>query len=395
MRIVLIIILSITITPKSHAQEDFTLNQGGTTQTDYFNVIPYENIRSKIIVDVAIEGKNYKFLLDTGAPTVINRKLYNLLKPTILKRLSISDQSGKEDSLEVVSVPSITFGGVEFKNLAALVVQDSVIFDCFKVDGFIGSNLVRHSIVQFDHNQKTITLTDNKDKLVLKRKNASDLALTDVQSTPFVWVNLTGKRKKARNELMFDTGMDGLYDLSLRHHYLFEKRDIFTVVGKGTGSNSLGMYGTADDTVQYRLRLPKFEISGTTFTNVSAQTTPDNNSRLGSRLLQLGIVTLDFRNRKFYFEPYPGTSSDLFSKDFPVAPVYRNGQLQVGIIWKESLLDTLQPGDQILAVDDINYEQVDLCNLITKGEAFKDNPQLTLTVKDKTGTVRKITIEQE
>lgn len=395
MKPILVLVLLVRTITYAHAQEDFTFNQGWTTQRDYFSVIPYENVRSKIIVDVTLAGESYKFLVDTGAPTVINRKLYDKLKPIVLNRVPITDQSGKEDSLEVVLLPSLTFGGVEFTNLATLMVEDTLIFNCFQVDGFIGSNMLRNSIIQLNNDQKTITLTDNERKLGLNPKKGSPMTLTDIQSTPFVWINLTGKKKKARNEIMFDSGMDGMYDLSLRHLYVFEKKDIFTVLSKSSGSNSLGIYGTADDTLQYRLRLPKLEINGTTLTNVSIQTTPDNNSRMGSRLLELGVVTLDFRNRKFYFNPYPGRSLDMFRKDFPIDPVYRDGQLRIGIVWKEALRDTLHPGDQILAIDDMHYGHIDLCTLITKEPAFKDNPQITLTVRDKTGIVQKVTITQE
>src|SRR5690625_6142949 len=59
----------------------------------------------KIIINVQIENKSYRFLLDTGAATAISEKLQNSIKLHKLGNIKMTDQSGLTDSLEVVSVP--------------------------------------------------------------------------------------------------------------------------------------------------------------------------------------------------------------------------------------------------------------------------------------------------
>jgi predicted aspartyl protease len=395
MRSVLILLLTCLILIPSFSQSNFTFNRGGTSQSNYFASIPYENIRGKIIVEATISGEKFRFIVDTGAPTIITRRLYSRLNSLVLKRMPIIDQSGKTDSMNVINLAEVVLGGVTFSNIPTLVTDQSEIFTCFGVDGFIGSNLLRNSIISFDNVRKIITLTDSETRLSLDRKKSISLFVNQMQSSPFIWVTLKGVKKKVREQLLFDSGMDGLYDLSLRHYALFKKKKIFEVISRSTGSNSIGAHGTADDTTQYKLRVATFAINGIAMQNVSLQTTPASNSRIGSTLLELGSVTLDYKNRRFYFEPFSNKPIDLYQKGFPVEPVYRDNQLQIGIIWEEALRDKIKTGDQILSVDDTNYETFDLCTLITKVPAFKTKDKITVTTRSKTGAVQQFVLEKK
>jgi len=393
MKAILIVTLCF-VTAIALSQEAFTFNQGGTTQTDYFSIIPYQNIRSKVIVESVVAGETFRFIVDTGAPTTISQKLRDKLNAPVLTRLPIVDQSGKEDSMQVVSLPSMTLGVITFNNIPALVAEQTFMLDCFGVDGFIGSNLLRNSIVQFNDQKKIITLTDSEVKLSLDHTVATEMFINKVQSSPYITIRVEGK-KKGSEQLLFDSGMEGMYDLCLRNFKLFKNKKIFEVLGKATGSNSIGFHGTADDAQQYKLQLPVMKINGASIYNVPVQTTAGSNSRIGSQVLEAGLVTLDYRNAKFYFEAFSDQPLNLYQKGFPIEPVYRNGQLQIGIVWKKELLNKLSPGDQILAVNDTSYERFDVCTLLTKEPAYKTEQQITLTVKNQAGVIQKVVLEKE
>ena len=374
-------------------QTEFTFNQGGTKQINYFLVISYENIKGKIIVGSVINGKTYRFILDTGAPMTISSNLYDELKPTIINRLPITDQSGKKDSLFVVSLKEITIGDITFTDIPTLVLNQTLLLDCFHADGFIGSNLLRNSIVQFNDASKTVTVTNDGNKLTLNRKQSSALFLTKNQSSPFIWIKLKGK-KSAREQLLFDSGMDGLYALSLSHYAAFEKYNILEILGKANGSYTIGAHGPANNAIQYKLRLSSMEINSSKLNNITIRTTENNDSRIGSKLLENGIVTIDYKNRKFYFEPFFSKEINLLEKDFPVELIYRNNQVQVGIVWDTTLADKIKAGDQIVAIDEISYENIDICNLVTK-ESAKNKEKITLTTKNQAGEIQKTIIEKK
>jgi hypothetical protein len=216
-------------------QTSFSFNEGGSTQNDYFSSIPYENINGKIILNVNIKGKIYKFILDTGAPTSISSELFNELNPPLISKIPILDANNKIDSLSVVRLNEIMVGDAIFSNIPTLVVKNNIIFDCFQIDGFIGSNLLRSSVLQIDHNSKNIIITNDNNKLTLNQKHSSDLFL-DNQSGPIITIYLKNKNK-AKEQLLLDLGMNGFYDLSLNNFNLFNKYDIFKVIATANGSN--------------------------------------------------------------------------------------------------------------------------------------------------------------
>lgn len=376
----------------SYSQQKFTLNEGDANQKGYFTAIEYESVRGKVIVKAAIGGKTYRFIVDTGAPNVITKALFKELNPTVLSKVQAQDGNGKVDSITVVRLNEITLGNVVFNGIPALVSNDSFIFECHKVDGFIGSNMLRNSIVQFSSKDHKMILTDQSSKLALDKKYGSDLVLTPSQSSPYFKVKVKGENK-GTVELLFDLGMEGLYDLALRHYSVLEKENIFTVLAKSKGSRVMSLNGMASDTTLYQLRLPELNINGGYLKNVSVQTTASNNSRIGSDLLKYGLVTLDYKNKKFYFQSFE-SSVDIYKKELPISITLKDNKLVVGVIWDETLKDKISLGDQLIAIDDINYSNVDLCNVITQPSMFEGKDQFTLTLQGSDGVIKKVTINK-
>ncbi|UIR57433.1 retroviral-like aspartic protease family protein [Sphingobacterium sp. SRCM116780] len=376
----------------SYSQEIFTLNQGGTDQKAYFSEVNYESVRDKIIVKAIINGKNYRFIVDTGAPNMITKKVFEALNPTILKKIPIADANNKTDSLTVVLLSEIKLGNVTFNNIPTLVAEDTFIFDCHEVDGFIGSNMLRNTIVRFSSKDHKIILTDETIQLPLNKNQRSDLILTPAQSSPFLTTTVKGKGK-GKIELLFDTGMEGMFDLALKHYAILEKENIFDELAKSNGQGLLGLNGLGNDTIQHLLRVPELTINGTLFKNVSIQTTPNLNSRIGANLLKYGIVTVDYKNKKFYFEPFD-TTVDLLEKHFPITISIKKNKAVIGTVWDEKLKDEISQGDELLAVDDMNYEDINPCDLITKTKILEGKTQVTLTLKNSKGLLKKIFISK-
>jgi len=390
--LIFIILLSFPI----YSQKPFTFNQGGTTATDYLSVINYQMVKGKIIVQVSINNQSHNFILDTGAPTVITKKLFDELQPTVMTNLDITDQSGLKNNMTVVLLPSITFGDVTFTDIPTLVSQETLIFDCFKVDGFIGSNLLRNSIIQFSHAGHTISLTDNPKKLQLQKKYRSKMVLNDVQSSPLIWIDLKNGKEEGREQLLFDSGMDNFYDLSLRTYTAFKKHNLFNELSKAHGSYSMGLHGTAEDMEQYKLRVPELSINGAKFSNLTVYTTNDQVSRIGTDIFKYGITTLDYRNKAFYFEPNSENSVELNEKSLPFKPVLKDNKLIIGIIWNDSLAEQITLGDEMVKFKGIDYEAMDICFILTSERITGTNEKMTLVVKDKNdGRLKTVEIENE
>ena len=378
------------------AQNIGSLNQGGTSQKNYFTQIPYTEVKSKVIVACTIQGKPYRFIVDTGAGMSITPKVFNELHPAVLSNVPVSDQAGIVDDLQVVALQNIKLGSVVFDNIPTVVVKDAAIFECFNVDGLIGSNLLRNSIVQFSSKTHTLTLTDDPKKLALNKKYASAMQLTPVQSNPYIWIALSNGKGKGRDHVLFDSGMDSFYDLSMKaYQTVFKPINLFQLQAEAVGSFTIGLNGAAVDENYYKVTAPQLLLNGVAFIDITTETTYGDSSRIGANLFKHGLVTLDYKNKTFYFEPYKTGAIDLEATDWPFTPTVKNNKLVVGIVWGKLWNNIILPGDEILQFDGKTYEGVDVCSILTS--SHKSASQMAkLVLRDvNTGEIKELEVSKE
>ena len=374
--------LFLCIASKACLGQNINLNQGETTTNNYYVEIPFEFVNSKIIVPVNIGGKTYRFLFDTGAPTIISEELFKTLETTFLNTISVSDANQNKDVLKVVSVPKLIFGTIKFQNIPVLVhaINSSEVFSCFKIDGFIGSNMLRNTIVQIDLNNKIIKLTDNKKRLNLNKKKSEKLKLLGVQSSPYIWIRFN---EKVKEQVLIDTGMSGFYDISHKNFNILQKENLFKVINTSHGAKSFGLFGGAEKKEQKRLLVPNLLFSNSNFTNLVTTTTNDTNSRIGAKLLNHGIITIDFKNKRFYFNAPKKVNLKKELHGFD--PMIIDNKLVVGFVWNEELKKKINFGDQILKINDIDFTDFNICSFITQKSLFKSAKKLELLIKKTNG----------
>ncbi|THF51901.1 hypothetical protein E6C50_09120 [Flavobacterium supellecticarium] len=388
----LLCLLFLLFIPITHYAQPVTLNQGYTLQKDYFAEIPFENVNNKLIIPVVIQNKTYRFLLDTGAPCIITSELNKLLQAKFLSEINIVDANGKNDTMRMVAIPELSLGGVSFKDIPALVNDNKMIFECLKIDGFIGSNILRNSILQLSATKKSVVITDNPSRLNLRKKHASKLYLYDTQSSPYIKIALKNK-KEASEELLFDTGMNNLYSMSLRAYDILKEENLFLDIEEGYGNASIGIFGNSEDTKNYRFTVPQIKINGIAFKNMTIETTNDKNSRIGAEILNHGLVTVDYKNKYFYFEPY-NESYDLKEKQIGFKPTLNNEKLVVGIIWDDAIRGIVGIGDEIVQVDDVNYDNANYCTIVTTPSPLRNKNKDTfkVTFRNSVGDLNTLTL---
>jgi Aspartyl protease len=377
---------------KSTAQ-GISFNQGETTQKDYFSIIKFENVGGFVVVKATIQGETYRFILDTGAPNSITKTLCDKLKPVVLSKEEMRDANGSSDSTEVVSIKEWTLGDVAFNNIPTAVIDGFKPFECMQVDGIIGSNMLRNSIIQFDYVNETLTLTDNATRLNLSEKYASNMELPNEQSRPFVNIVVRGETE-GNDWVLFDTGFTGFYDLSLSaYDSVFSQYPIFNLKTTGFGGSGMSLWGF-NEAKCHQLTVSNIVINGVSFHNVTTQTSTDDYSKIGHELLRYGKVTIDYPNKKFYFEPY-NPSVDLAQKDFPISEKFEGNKLLIGTIWEKKFAQRIDVGDQIISIDGVNYETINPCDWILKGSVLNEKDRAQLVVKTKKGKTVDFEMERE
>lgn len=378
------LVLAISGVLSIHAQPvDF--NQGKFADSNYLIELPFETVRGKIVVTIRIAEEARKFIVDTGAPTAISQELYQKLNSEIVSVEQVSDVNNQMDSLLVVRMDQIQVGNAIYEDIPALVINDGILTDCFKVDGLIGSNLLRNSIVQFDDRNGIIRITNDLENVNVLNAKQADIVL-DRQSSPILTIRFG---KYASEMLLFDSGSDEFYSMSNQNMQKFKKSNAYDVVGKSKGSNSMGINGVGGNAETYKLHIPSMLINETEIRNTISESNVDFNSRIGRPLLDLGVFTLDFQKKKSYFEPY-ASSEELNESFWDIDPTFIDGKLAVGKIWAKEL-KKIEVGDQILAVNDINTSSISMCEFLMDSP-FRDLAKATITVKSKDGKVHIVEI---
>lgn len=356
--------------------------------------LSYEWINQKIIIPVEIEGHTYRFLLDTGVPNIISTNLSKTITTKLKQRIQIADANNKKDSMDLVTIPLLKIGGVSFSNIPSLINKDTsnLIFKCFNIDGFIGSNLLRNSIVQILPKKQIVKLTDDISKLSLARKNSSNIEFIDNQSTPYIWIKLD-TNGNVNEQVLIDTGMHGFYNLSNKHFKTFQENQLFKDNVAAKGVMGSGIFGSEDASTYYRLIVPKIEINKATFTEIAVETTNATNSRIGAEILKYGKVTIDYINKRFYYEQLEATTS-LKEKSYGFNPTLIDNKLVIGLIWDNDLQSKMDFGDQILTVNGIDLTNYDTCDLVTQESVFKNTEKLEMTIMDANGVKKTLTVEK-
>ncbi|OAQ38508.1 hypothetical protein A5893_13870 [Pedobacter psychrophilus] len=386
MRFILIVFTLIAFQIKLNAQS-FNFNQGGFTNTDYFIEIPYTRVKGKIIIEVKMGAEVRKFILDTGAPTAISISLLEKLKLDILSSQDFTDINGRKSVLEVANIKELKLGESVVADIPAVVLDENILTKCFDVDGLIGSNLLRNSIVQFDYKNKVIRISNDINKINISNAKPSDI-LIDKQSSPIFNIQLGDKAKEM---LLFDSGADELYSMSNNNLEKLKKAKAFSVISESLGSNSFGINGLERESKNYRLLIPEFNIMGFTLKNIVSETTSDGNSRIGARLLEYGMLTINYKNSKSYFEPF---SQIAINKEeyWDLSPTFMNGKLVVGRIWSQEL-KKIAVGDQILFINDKDMTSFTECEFLFSSP-LADIKKATLKVQDAKGEIQTIEIKK-
>jgi len=384
----LCLLIALLSTNAFYAQNIFSANKGRTAQKKYYTTIPYKEVKTKVIIQCLINGKPYNFIVDTGAITTISPALHKELNLQVIKHIPVRDQSGRVDSLQTVSLKNVQLGDVTFNDIPTVVAKESEFFDCFKVDGFIGSNMLRNSIVQFASQTKLLTITNATEKLHLNNKVAINMITDPYQSNPYIKIDIIDGENTGTEELLFDSGMDNFYDLAYKNFLEIAKISPLKIEAEAVGSNSLGIHGPANEEKLYRVFIPELIVNGYLFKNITTITTHGSSSRIGAPLFKYGVVTLDYINKKFYFEPYQKDAKNLAEKSWPFIPTVKEGKVVIGLVWDKAWEGKINTGDILVSFDGETYEDADVCDVLTTDHSSANSAAVVVLKDAATGAIK-------
>lgn len=355
------------------------------------DTIPISVEQKLIFLTVDLNQKPRKFLLDTGAPTILSASLQHELRYDTIVKGKLVDVHEISDSTAFVRINEISIGRMKFKNLPAAVVNlKNSFLGCLGIDGVIGSNALLHLVCKFDIRSKHIILSDSN---ILAPASKPVLITLDNQFSPYLKIN-PGPRTS--EELLFDTGYNGLYSLCNRNYQFFVSRRRLrnTELAKGNGNNVFGLYGPGTAKPLYLLKLKFIKVNNSRINKPVISTSSHRNSLLGTEVFSYGIVTLDYPRKAFWFQPYQKNIKAINPGNWGFEPAFINGRVCIGLVWSGTLAEKagLSYGQPILKVNDIKLTDIAFCDMFARDWQIQE--ELTLEVEIN-GEIRKIKLTKE
>ncbi|WP_034924991.1 retropepsin-like aspartic protease [Gillisia sp. CAL575] len=241
--------------------------EGKTDQENYKITFPFDIKNGWIIIPVELKNKKYKFILDTGSPTLLSKELAESLKMTVIDSVNAYDIYNKSKQNRYTRIETIKIGSIDFVGITALVndFNATPIWSSLNVDGFIGSNLMQHAIWDIDFSKNQITITDNESKLNLPEEIIENKLFIGVAGLPSIASKINGK--KIWN-FSVDLGYDGDIVIPFSE---FEKQKESGQISDFKKSNTqgvIGVYGKQNSTREsYTGIISEIEFGNSTMKN--------------------------------------------------------------------------------------------------------------------------------
>ena len=375
--------------------QNISYNKGKILQKHYLQKIPYEKVKEIPVVSVTINGKMYKFFFDTGASLCVSDNLYKELNLQVVKQERGIDAEGKEELVRRILLPELQLQELTFINTPGLVFNEDVsFFECLGIDGIIGSNMLRNSIIHFDEQSQQIIITDNIKKISLKKVVHQKMELSSYQSRPYITMFIQKGEKREGHKVLFDSGQSAFYMMSIKGNKESSiNTNIVEKQSEAEGSFGIGFFGFHPNQKHWLLNIPEFIVNKKTFYDVIITTTHTPYSRIGAKLFQYGKVTLDYKKKHFYFEPFDTISqSELSKQPWAVEFTMQNDKKVVGIIWDKALESQINLGDELLRVNEMDIQLMNFCELV-RLEIPTEEDEMILELRDiKTEEVKEVKI---
>ncbi|MCJ8154363.1 aspartyl protease family protein [Chryseobacterium sp. SSA4.19] len=368
-RILYSIFIFSTLTVSAQAKKIFTKGQARLQ-----NAVEKVNMRfdnNLPFVKVSINGKNYNFLFDSGAPTVISYAVFNDLELTRKYKASVKDSNDKIEQQIFTELPEMIVDQIVFRKVGALVLDlNSAELGCLKVDGIIGANQMAKLFWKVNYAEHSLEATNDLSLFNLKDYPIILPFEPKPQKTPVVKAKFFDKDI----EFTFDTGFSGRFEIT-ENKADNPKSD---KVIETYGTRAIGAFGAAKPVNGKIFRIDSLGLGNTVFNNEIISTSISD--LLGNEFLKNYSFILDWKNNKIYLKPInterPKLESFGFSYRFidakpMVTFVFHNKGLPIKI------------GDAIISINSTNLENLnnDSVCYYTINRIEKDQKTIDMRIK--------------
>ena len=373
----IIIFLSLLITANTFAQKGI-FKKGMIKPLKYNEELIFKIKDDHIFVNVEINGKTYRFLLDTGAPTVFGNNVIGNFKN--LEEIETGDAGGNSQTVKYVMVEEMKLGNITYHNFAA-GYGDLGGFEYLGIDGILGSNLIVKSVWDFDLANKKITISDHLDKNIIKGFQKTKTKILNT-GTPTFTITYFGKMEE--KNIYFDTGYNGLFYLCYPIFQKISNSMNIENIAEGNGFISKNAFGDSEGKT-YLLPL-EMTIGKENIPVFISDVDYDEESNLGAKWLAYYRTIVEKNN--FYFKE----NGRQMKKEFVTNGINideQDGNLLVVFVWQNSSAYKMgiKVGDKILSVNGKNVDTNDSIGLKKIYDEINNKEKVNLEINTKNNFV--------
>ncbi|MFL9845955.1 retropepsin-like aspartic protease [Flavobacterium rhizosphaerae] len=391
--ILLLLLVPFLVLSQTDAQKEAIKNRDkylfGTTrlQKNFVKTIPFEyGVNEEIVVPVQIGGEIYHFLFDTGATTIVSQEIKDKLELHELFSNEMVDGSGQIEQMPVYILDKLAFSDIEFKDVA-VIASDFKKFGslfCEKIDGLLGTNIMRTCHWKIDYKNRQLIMSDKKIK---PSKNFYPIDFKEgFSGSPLLTVYMGGYSVI----MLMDTGYNGGF--SIPDSLFFKSEKLRSLpYNKGYGNSTITLYN-AKPRQKYLAAIDSVYIENKRHLvkNGIADIDEGETFLIGNDIFEgFGEVILDWDKKRIYLPETVVEEDDKYNT-FGFGPAYDDGTITIALVWEGSSAFTqgLEVGDVVISINGTDCQNIDrkkwcaLVGLIKN----KETKTLPVTIKKKDGT---------
>ncbi|UKK51142.1 aspartyl protease family protein [Prevotella sp. E13-17] len=360
---------------------DFTLSR-----TDFVDSIAIEWDSHQVYLPVTINGRQHRFLLDTGAGQSV---IFSDTQPEGCRpagQMIAYDANNRRDTVAVVKLPPLTLGQLTLTGLQATVQQRTTSNQT--IDGIIGFDLFcKGLLAKIDVANRRLILTDRKK--FFDQEDGFDMRYQLHYHVPYIQVKPFGRYKE---RVLFDTGSRSLYIMNKESFDQGEQNNAATLVsqieGRSEGRHAMGHFGLEKRGEVVFLHFHQLRMGSFLFADVHTITT-QGGSHLGAAVLDYGTLIINPRKRRLRFQSYDGQPFvQVSNPQLEIAFIEKDGLPAVGLVWEGGTPYQLgfREGDIITQIDNRpvrSFQQF-------LRWAFEPGREYRFTLRDALGTQREV-----
>lgn len=331
---------------------------------NYKTVVPIDIWASKIFLQAEVNGKSYRFILDTGSPTILTKKVADALALEIQGQNTGKDANGNLVTMDLAVLQQLKIADVEFHNVPVFIFDPTGLEAGQHIldGGVIGSEIMPLATWQINFANKELVITDTVSRLeYISAAARARLEVYAYPHTPIIEHEINGKFK---DKAIFDTGSPELLHLNEKAAQELKKRKLISSpVERGIGTFGESGGGRGEDQTYELLNIAELSLGSLKFEDVDVWTRAEVPSLIGAKLFASHIVTLDYTKRLIYFHEY--RKQDARSAGYGFKPYIKDRAVYVGFLIKASKAHKagIVLHDQLLEVNGKDLTQIEAAHI--------------------------------